>query len=79
MQQQYIHTPISGIITQKNLNEGEFVNPGTAIATIMDIATLKAVVFVSENNVYDLKVGQSAQVTSSIYPDKKVIGVIKYG
>jgi RND family efflux transporter MFP subunit len=73
-----IYAPISGIITQKNLNEGEFVNPGTAIATIMDIATLKAVVFVSENNVYDLKVGQSAQVTSSIYPDKKVIGVIKY-
>ena len=48
-----IYAPISGIITQKNLNEGEFVNPGTAIATIMDIATLKAVVFVSENNVYE--------------------------
>lgn len=73
-----IYAPISGIITQKNLNEGEFVNPGTPIATIMDISILKAVAFVSENNVYDLKVGQQAQVTSSIFPDKKVIGTIKY-
>jgi RND family efflux transporter MFP subunit len=73
-----IYAPISGIITQKNLNEGEFVNPGTPIATIMDISILKAVAYVSENNVYDLKLGQSAQVTSSIFPDKKVIGTIKY-
>lgn len=78
MANDYIYAPISGIITQKNLNEGEFVNPGTPIATITDISILKAVAYVSENNVYDLKVGQSAQVTSAIFPDKIIKGVIKY-
>ncbi|HMU98870.1 MAG TPA: efflux RND transporter periplasmic adaptor subunit [Chitinophagales bacterium] len=73
-----IYAPISGMIIQKNSNAGEFINPGTPIATIMDISILKAVVYVSENNVYELKIGQQAQVLSSIYPDKIVTGTIKY-
>ncbi len=73
-----IYAPISGIITQKNVNAGEFINPGTPIATIMDVSVLKAIVYVSENNVYDLKLGQSAQITSSIFPDKLTKGIIKY-
>lgn len=73
-----IYAPISGIIVQKNSNAGEFANPGTPLATIMDIAILKAIVYVSENNVYDLKIGQAAQVTSSVFPDKIVKGIIKY-
>jgi RND family efflux transporter MFP subunit len=73
-----IYAPISGMITQKNLNAGEFVNPGTPIANIMDISILKAIVYVSESNVYDLKTGQEAQVTSAIFPDKTVKGIIRY-
>lgn len=73
-----IYAPISGIITQKNLNAGEFVNPGTPIAAIMDISVLKAIVYVSENNVYDLHIGQATQVTSTVFPDKVVRGIIKY-
>jgi len=73
-----IYAPISGTVIQKNLNAGEFVNPGTPIATIMDISILKAVVYVSENNVYDLKIGQQAQITSSVYPDKTITGIIKF-
>ena len=73
-----IYAPISGTIVQKNANAGEFANPGTPLASIMDISILKAIVYVSENNVYDLKVGQTAQITSSIFPDKITRGIIKY-
>lgn len=73
-----IYAPISGMIIQKNLNAGEFANPGTPIATIMDISILKAVVYVSEANIYDLKLGQTAQVTSSVFPDKIVNGTIRF-
>ncbi|MFN8282615.1 MAG: efflux RND transporter periplasmic adaptor subunit [Chitinophagales bacterium] len=73
-----IYAPISGIIVQKNANAGEFANPGTPLASIMDISVLKAIVYVSENNVYDLNVGQSAQVTSSVFPNKIVRGIIKF-
>ncbi|HQV77753.1 MAG TPA: efflux RND transporter periplasmic adaptor subunit [Chitinophagales bacterium] len=73
-----IYAPISGVIVQKNTNAGEFANSGTPLATIMDVSILKAIVYVSENNVYDLHVGQSAQVTSDIFPDKITKGIIKY-
>jgi len=44
----------------------------------MDISVLKAIVYVSENNVYDLHIGQATQVTSTVFPDKVVRGIIKY-
>lgn len=44
----------------------------------MDVSVLKAIVFVSERNVYDLKIGQAAQITSSIFPNKNTTGTIKY-
>lgn len=82
MQQQIadnnIYAPISGIVVQKNANAGEFANPGTPLASIMDVSVLKAIVYVSETNVYDLKLGQSAQVTSSIFPGKLTKGIVKY-
>jgi RND family efflux transporter MFP subunit len=73
-----IYAPISGIVVQKNANAGEFANPGSPLATIMDISVLKAIVYVSESNIYDLKIGQSAQITSSVFPGKLTKGIIKY-
>lgn len=73
-----IYAPISGTIVQKNANAGEFANPGTPLATIMDVSVLKAIVFVSEKNIYDLKLGQTAQITSSVFPNKVTQGTIKY-
>lgn len=82
MQQQIadnnIYAPISGIVVQKNANAGEFANPGTPLASIMDVSVLKAIVYVSETNVYDLKLGQPAQITSSIFPGKLTKGIVKY-
>jgi RND family efflux transporter MFP subunit len=73
-----IYAPISGIVVQKNANAGEFANPGTQLATIMDVSVLKAIVYVSEKNIYDLKTGQSAQITSSVFPNKITQGTIHY-
>ena len=73
-----IIAPISGIITAKNIQAGEFVNPGTPLATIMDVSLLKAIVFVSEKNIYSLKTGQSAIITSPVFPGKQTKGIIKY-
>jgi RND family efflux transporter MFP subunit len=73
-----IYAPISGVVVQKNANAGEFANPGTPLATIMDVSVLKAIVYVSESNVYDLKTGQPAQISSEIFPGKLTRGYIKY-
>ncbi|HWZ21213.1 MAG TPA: efflux RND transporter periplasmic adaptor subunit, partial [Cytophagaceae bacterium] len=70
--------PISGIITNKNVEEGEFVNLGTAIATVVDISKLQSFVMVSEKNVYSLKKGTAVVIHTDVYPDKLFKGTIKF-
>jgi RND family efflux transporter MFP subunit len=73
-----IKAPISGIITTKNAEPGEYVNPGASIATIVDIYNLKAVVFVSEKDVYQLKLNQHASITADVLPGKAFNGKVSF-
>lgn len=70
--------PLSGIITKKNIEEGEYINPGTAAATIVDISRLKASVMVSERDVYKLKEGMRVKIYSDIFPDKSFAGAVHF-
>jgi|AGTN01.2.fsa_nt_gi RND family efflux transporter, MFP subunit len=71
-----IVAPFSGVITSKNTELGAFVNTGTPIAGIADIARLKVLLSVSESNVYQLRNGQDVEITSNIYPNVIYKGTI---
>ncbi len=73
-----IISPISGIITEKKVMQGEYVNMGSPIATIVDVSQLKTLVYVNEKDVYNLKIQQKAIITSDIFPGKKINGEISY-
>lgn len=73
-----IIAPIGGVVTSRKLMAGEYVNPGTVIATIVDDVHLKAVVFVNEKDVYQLKVGQAASIESDVFPNKTFVGHVKF-
>src|SRR6185437_2807218 len=63
-----VTAPLTGYITEKNVEEGTFVSVGNSIATIVDVSKLKVKVNVPERNVYDLKVGDTVNITASVYP-----------
>ena len=73
-----IVAPQSGVITKKNVEEGEFVNIGATVATVVDITTLKADVMVSEKDVYRLKEEMPVTIISDIFPDKEFKGKIRF-
>lgn len=73
-----IVAPISGVIVAKNLEAGEFVNPGTVIASVVNVSSLKAAVMVNEKDVYKLKTGQQAVVTSDVLPGKTFSGQVSF-
>ena len=73
-----ITAPVSGIISTKNIEQGEFANPGVALAKIVDISTLKATVLVNEQNVYQLKKGQIVTIETDILPGKTLKGEISF-
>jgi RND family efflux transporter MFP subunit len=70
--------PISGIVTKKNLEPGEFVNMGMSVATIVDVNSLKVKVMVGESNIYQVTPNMTVDITCDIYPDKIFRGTVRY-
>jgi RND family efflux transporter MFP subunit len=73
-----ILAPISGMVILKNMEAGEFINPGMVIARIVDVASLKVGVFVNEKHIYKISEEQTATVTSDALPGKSFGGKVNY-
>ena len=73
-----ITAPISGTVTRRFVEVGTFVNMGSMIASIVDPSLLKVDLTVSENIVYELKVGQDVTITTTIYPGIEFKGKVKF-
>jgi RND family efflux transporter MFP subunit len=72
----YITAPISGVISAVPVEVGVMITPGTIIANIVDIKRLKVKLNVAEEDAFQLKVGDPAEITTSIYPGVTFQGVI---
>lgn len=73
-----VKSPISGVVIKKMIYKGSFANIGTTIASIVDISKLKLRLSVSESNVYKLKVGERAEITTDIYPGVTFDGKVSF-
>jgi len=70
--------PFSGVITQKPVELGAFINPGSPVAGIVDISRLKIQINASEANVYQIKTGDQTIVTTEVYPGIEFSGRITF-
>ena len=75
-----VKAPISGFINKKYIEPGSILTgmPATALFDIVNVSKLKLVVTVNENQVASLKVGNTINVTASVYPDKTFSGKITF-
>lgn len=69
-----IVSPSNGTISAHKINEGEYVNPGTAIATVSNISSVKATVYVDQQTSYQLRPGQQASISSPVFAGKPFTG-----
>jgi HlyD family secretion protein len=71
-----IESPIDGIVTRRNIEEGETAvtgtmnNPGTVLLTIAEMSVLEAEVEVDETDIPTVELGQTAKVTIDAIPDQ---------
>jgi HlyD family secretion protein len=69
-----IESPIDGIVTRRNIEEGETAvvgtmnNAGTVLLTIADMSVIEAEVEVDETDIPNVKIGQAATVTIDAMP-----------
>lgn len=77
-----IESPIDGIVTRRNIEEGETVvigtmnNPGTVLLTIADMAVIDAEVEVDETDVPTVQIGQKATITVDALPGRELTGTV---
>jgi RND family efflux transporter MFP subunit len=72
-----IVSPLSGIVTHRNVESGSYLNTGNPVATIVNIDRLKVKVYVPEIEAYKLKEGDKVDLTTEVYPGEVFEGKIK--
>lgn len=72
-----ITTPISGVVTSRMVDKGDYVNKGTIVAQVVDISKLKVKLNVAEKDVFKLKPEDDVLVTTDIYPGVSYKGKIE--
>ena len=77
-----IVSPIDGIITKRNIQEGETVvvgtmnNAGTVLLSVADMAKIQAEINVDETDIPSIKLGQPAKISIDAIPDKTFDGTV---
>jgi HlyD family secretion protein len=74
--------PMDGIITAKQVEEGEVAvigvqnSPGTVLLTISDMSTVESEMEVDETSIPSVHVGQEARISIDAYPNQTFAGVV---
>ncbi len=75
-----LESPIDGIVTRRNIQQGETAvigtmnNAGTVLLTLADMSVIQAEVEVDETNIPQVTLGQLAKVVIDALPDKTFTG-----
>lgn len=73
-----IKAPADGVVTEKLINEGEFVNPGTPLVVITDLDHLWLEVYIPEAELGKVIIGQDARVSVDAFPGETFKGKVTY-
>ncbi|MEQ1573859.1 MAG: efflux RND transporter periplasmic adaptor subunit [Vicinamibacterales bacterium] len=80
LSQVIISSPMDGLVTRRNIEEGENVmvgtmnNAGTVLLTVADMSVIQAEVEVDETDIPTVVLGQVAQITIDAVPDRTFRG-----
>lgn len=71
-----ITAPFNGYIARKTLEQGEMVSSGSVLFAVLDLSKVKIEVFVSEQDIGKLQLGQIASFTVDAYPGQNFTGKV---
>jgi HlyD family secretion protein len=71
-----IRSPLDGVVLTKNVEAGEFVNPGTPVVTVADISDLWMNIYIPETQTGLVRLGQPVHVYADSFPGETFNGKI---
>lgn len=72
----HIISPINGFVVDRFVELGESVNYGSSLFKVSDLSIVELVVFINEENLGKVKLGQSVEITTDSYSDKVYDGKV---
>lgn len=72
-----VKATINGTVNSRNVNEGSYVQLNSSLGSIVDIATLKVKVNVSEKDAFMLHGGDSVEISTDVYPGHRFYGHVE--
>ncbi len=73
-----LYAPFDGFVTVKDIEQGEFVQPGTPVLTVARLDQVWVKTYVPETQLGKVYLGQEADVISDTFPDKTYPGVVTF-
>lgn len=70
--------PFDGMVGKSKVNPGDYVTTGQSVVTLTDTKHLRIEYNVPENLLPLLKLGQTVNITTSTYPDRKFTGRVSF-
>ena len=74
----YIISPISGIIVKKFVEKGEMVSSMSSLVKISDLSKMELIIYVSEEELGKVKLGQEAEIFVDAFKDRAFKGKVIY-
>jgi HlyD family secretion protein len=71
-----LEAPFPGRVTVKHRTGGETVSPGAPVVTLQDLSDRWVRVYVPEDRLGALRLGQAARITADTFPGKKYAGEV---
>ncbi|RLB85962.1 MAG: hypothetical protein DRH15_02690, partial [Deltaproteobacteria bacterium] len=73
-----LRAPFNGIITSRDVEPGEVVNPAREVISMADLSTVDLKVFVGEPEIGYIKPGQKVKVKTDTFPNKTYKGQVSH-
>lgn len=73
-----VYTPANGTILTRNIEPGEFVQPGATVFTLANLESLTITVYVPEDRYGEISLGQQAAVNVDSFPGETFSAQVTY-
>lgn len=73
-----LKAPISGLVLERPVHVGEVALPGAPLMTLADLESLTLTIYVPEDQLGKVRLGQPVSVTVDAYPERVFEGMVTY-
>jgi len=73
-----VRAPFSGVIAERHVSLGEYVQPGKRIATLVELDPLRLEIAVPEHAIASVREGSTVKFEVAAYPNQRFSGAVRY-